>query len=153
MLLGLTGAGCASTALKGLDAQGRKVYLGGVPIEKTEAYQTFLTGPKDEISKQNYLFQRLKEPEAQKLSYYRDGVQYNWLQAYRGGKWLIRNRYEKGQDARSFIKNHAWHSEDTGQPYLVKYPDDSLHEGYYVLINELDLLEETAAARKNSAKG
>lgn len=135
-------SGCAgSNILKGEDASGKKVYLGPVPIEGTEAFQTYLGSRRTEVDKQNYIFQRLKTPEAKELSYFHDGTWYNWLEAYRGGMWLIRNRYKKGQDARTFIKDYVWRSEDTGKAHLVKYPDGSIQEGYYVLLNELDLLE------------
>ena len=138
-------SGCAGKVLKGNDASGKKIYLGPVPLENTEAYQSFLTSSRSEVDKQNYIFKRLKTEEAQKLSYFHDGTWYSWLEAYRGGNWLIRNRYKKGQDARTFIKNYVWRSETTGKPHLIKYPDDSIQEAYYVLLNELDLLDETLA--------
>lgn len=138
-------SGCASSVLKGLDTTGKKVYLGPVPIENTEAYETFVNSPQSEVDKQNYMFKRLKTDEAQKLSYFHDGTWYTWLEAYRGGNWLVRNRYKKGQDARTFVKDHVWRSESTGKPHLIKYPDGSIQEAYYVLLNELDLLDETLA--------
>lgn len=134
-------SGCASTTLKGMNSVGQKVYLGPTPINNTEAYETFIHAPHNEVSEQTYIFSRLKL--ARDLSFYHDGSWYNWLEAYRGGMWLMRNRYKKGQGTRDFLKNHVWRSEDTGKPHLVKYPDGSIHEAYYVLLNELDLLEET----------
>jgi hypothetical protein len=145
LLLLLTSSGCASSVLKGVDKQGQKAYLGPVPLEHTEAYEDYLNSRHSEVDKQNYIFRRLKTPEAAKLSYFHDGTWYTWLDAYRAGNWLIRNRYKKGQDARTFIKDHVWRSEDTGKPHLVKYPDGSIQEAYYVLLNELDLLESTLA--------
>lgn len=133
--------GCASSTLKGTSPDGRKTYLGPVPIENTEAFRQLMKSPQNDVSIQTYLFARLKA--AQDLQYYRDGQWYSWLEAYRGGMWLMRNRYQKGQDARTFIKNHVWRSEATGQAHLVKFPDGSIHEAYYVLLNELDLLEQT----------
>ena len=141
IFLTLVFSGCASSPLKGLDAQGKKIYLGTVPIENTDAYKEFVDSRQTEVDKQNYIFKRFKTPEAQKLSYFHDGTWYSWLDAYRGGMWLIRNRYKKGTDARSFIQEHVRYSEDTGKAHLVKYPDGTIQEGYYVLLNELDLLE------------
>lgn len=135
-------AGCASTGgLKGLAKDGSKVYLAPVPITETDAYKTFLQTPRSEVSEQTYMFSRLKL--AKDLSFYHDGSWYTWLEAYRGGMWLMRNRYKKGQDTRTFLKNYVWRSEKTGEPHLIKYPDGSVQVAYYVLLNELDLLEET----------
>jgi len=142
--------GCATAPLKGITPEGKKVYLGPVPINDTEAYQTFLNSPKGDVNEQTYMFSRLKL--ATDLSFYHDGSWYNWLEAYRGGMWLMRNRYKKGQDSRTFLKNYVWRSEDTGQVHLIKYPDGSIHEGYYVLLNELDLLEETLKNDPRAAK-
>jgi len=140
--------GCASTGtLKGLANDGSKVYLAPVPITTTDAYKTFLSTPRSQVSEQTYMFSRLKQ--AKDLSFFHDGSWYTWLEAYRGGMWLMRNRYKKGQDTRTFLKNHVWRSEKTGKPHLIKYPDGSVHVAYYVLLNELDLLEETL---KNDTK-
>ncbi len=151
ILIPLFLAGCATAPLKGITPDGAKAYLGPVPIQGTEAYQAFLNSPRAEVSEQTYLFSRLKL--APDLSFYHDGNWYNWLQAYRGGMWLMRNRYKKGQDTRTFLKDYVWHSETTGKVHLVKYPDGTVHEGYYVLLNELDLLEETFKSVPNSQSG
>ncbi len=135
-------AGCAASYLKGVNAKGEKVYLGPVSIENTEAYQTYLHSKRTEVDKQRYLFQRLKA--ADHLQYFHDGGWYNNLEAYRGGMWLMREKYKAGQDSREFIKRYVDRSEDTNQLHLVKYPDGSLQVGSYILYNELDLLEETA---------
>jgi len=142
LLLSTLLTGCASTGnLKGMTPEGTKVYLAPVPIQNTDAYKTFLSTPRSEVSEQTYMFSRLKL--AKDLSFFHDGSWYTWLEAYRGGMWLMRNRYKKGQDTRTFLKNHVWRSEKTGTPHLIKYPDGSVHVAYYVLLNELDLLEET----------
>lgn len=138
-------SGCASSVLKGLDSGGKKVYIGPVPIDSTEEYQTFLNSPQTEVDKQNYMFKRMKTEPAQQLTYFHDGTWYDWTEAYRGANWLVRHRYKKGQDARTFAKNHVWRSESTGKPHLIKYPDGSIQEAYYVLLNELDLLDEALA--------
>ena len=136
------GAGCASPYLKGVTPQGKRAYLGPIAIQSTEAYKAFLRSARTEVDKQNYLFNRLRL--AQDLQFYHDDRWYNALQSYRGGMWLMRNRYKKGQDTREFIKKYVARSEDTGKLHLVRYPDGSIQIGYYVLLNELDLLEDTA---------
>ncbi len=150
ILISLLTGGCAAGSLKGVARDGQKAYLGPVPIENTEAYQLFLSSPRSDVHMQTYMFTRLKA--AKDLSFFHDGSWYNWLEAYRGGMWLMRNRYKKGQDARTFIKNYVWHSEETGKPHLIKYPDGSVHEAYYVLLNELDLLDETLKNDPHAAK-
>lgn len=134
--------GCASPYLKGISPEGQTVYIDTPLMQNTEAFQNYISSQQTETDKQNYLFERIKS--AKNLIYIRDGHQYTWLQAYRGGKWLIRNRYEKGIDARSFAKKYIWKSE-AGNPYLVQFPDGSTHIGYYILLNELELLEATVA--------
>lgn len=136
--------GCAGTKpLKGVNASGEKVYLGSVPIENTTAFQDFMRGSRTEIDKQRYLFRRLKDSSG--LEFCRDNVWYNRLEAYRGGMWLMRNRYQKGQDTRTFININTKRSDKTGQYHLIRYPDGSVQIGFEVLLNELDLLEKTAA--------
>lgn len=139
----LSGTGCASHVLKGVSSNGEKVYLSPLPIEKTGAYQEYLRGRRTELDKQHYLFQRLKMSDA--LEFFHDGCWYGALEAYRGGMWLMRNRYQKGQDTRTFIRKYVERSEDTGKLHLVRYPDGSTHIGSYVLLNELDQLEDCAA--------
>ena len=136
-------AGCAAH-LKGVTPQGEKVYLGPVPIRETEAYRAYLLGNRTEVAKQNYLFERLRS--ASDLEFYHNGSWYSPLEAYRGGMWLMRKRYQKGQDTRTFIRNYVERAEDSRKLHLVRYPDGSVHIGSYVLYNELDLLEETAAS-------
>ena len=138
-------AGCATPFGTGLTPEGQKVYLGRVPIENTPEYEEYLASKGTEVAKQTYIFQRLKSAKHLEFGY--DGSWYNYLEAYRGGMWLIRNRYQKGQDAREFIyKNvECEKGSSTGKPPLVKYPDGSIHIGAYVLYNELDLLEETVS--------
>lgn len=136
-------SGCAtSSALKGMNSVGQKVYLGETPVKDTAAFTTYLQSPKTEVNKQQYLFQRLKDAPKD-LEYFHDGNWYGWVEAYRGGMWLMRNRYQKDQDTRTFLKKHVWRS-DANQEHLIRYPDGSIQVGYYVLLNELDLLEQTA---------
>ena len=149
-ILPLLLSSCATANLKGISPAGKKVYLAPIPVQGTEAYQSYLNSPRADVSQRTYIFSRLKL--AKDLSFYHDGSWYNWLEAYRGGMWLMRNRYKKGQDSRTFLKKYVWKSEDTGKPHLVKYPDSSVHEAYYVLLNELDLLEETVRNDPKAAK-
>ena len=135
-------AGCHAAYLNGVKPNGEKVYLGPVPIQDMEPYKTYLQSKHTEVDKQRYLFQRLKA--ADHLQYFHNGSWYNALEAYRGGMWLMREKYKEGQDSRAFIKKYVEKSEDTNQLHLVKYPDGSLQVGSYILYNELDLLEETA---------
>ena len=142
--LGLTllALGCASSGpLNGVNAKGEKVYLGPVPIENTQPYQEYLPTQHTEVDKQRFLFRRLKE--ATDLEFFQDGAWYNSIQAYRGGMWLMRERYQKGQDTRTFIKKYVDRS-DAGQLHLARYPDGSTQLGSAVLLNELDLLEKTS---------
>ncbi len=132
--------GCASgpSFNKGLNAAGEKVYLGTSAIESTEAYKNFLNSPQGETDKQRYLFERLKN--ARDLEFFHDGSWYNSIEAYRGGMWLMREKYKKGQLTRDFIKQYVERS-DAGNLHLAKYPDGSTQIGSYILYNELDLLE------------
>jgi len=141
LLLILALCGCATSVLKGVTPEGGKVYVGRVPIDNTEAYKEYIQSPRFEVNRIHYLMRRLKETED--LEYYRNGSYYNWLEAYRGGMWLMRNRYQKGLSADDFIRKHVWRSEATGKPHLVRFPDGSIHVGYYILMNELELIDDT----------
>lgn len=142
MTLLLGACATSSPYLKGVHPDGSKVYLGPLPIEETDAFKTFMQSDQGPVQEQQYLFQRLKEAD-QSLKYYHDGNWYSWLEAYRGGNWLVRNRYQKGQDTRTFLKKYVLRSEDKKELHLIKYPDGSIQIGYDVLMNELDLLEKT----------
>ncbi|MSR77938.1 MAG: hypothetical protein EXS63_06925 [Candidatus Omnitrophica bacterium] len=146
LLLSLS-AGCAGEKyFNGVGPNGQKIYLGPVPIEKTEAYQAYTHSSRTEADKQRYLFQRLKS--AVNLSFYHDGNWYNSVQAYRGGMWLMRKRYLKGQATRDFIHKYVERSEETGEFHLAKFPDGSIHIASYLLYNELDLLEDKQKSGK-----
>ena len=134
-------AGCATQSyLKGVTPGGEKVYLGTTDIQSTEAYQKFQQSAHSEVDKQQYLFARLKASEG--LEFFHDGTWYDKIAAYRGGLWLMRHRYKKGQDTRAFIKKYIEYSE-AGKLHLARYPDGTIQLGGAVLYNELDLLEET----------
>jgi len=135
--------GCAAPFMKGINANGQKVYLDQADITQTEAYQEYLQSEHTEINKERYIFKRVVG--AKDLRYHRDGNTYGWVEAYRAGNWLMRTHYDKEADARSFIRDHVWKSETTGNPHLIQFPSGDIHVAYYVLLNELDLLEDTLA--------
>lgn len=141
------GCALAPQYLKGVNPDGQKVYLGPVPIQNTEAYQAFLTSSRSEAAKLDYLLQRIKS--ARDLVYHYDGEQYNWLEAYRAGSWILRHHYERGESARSFLLRETFLYQKPGKPNAVEFPDRSVHFDYHVLINELDLLEETVKENPN----
>lgn len=137
----LLATGCAAQGYrKGFAPDGQRVYLGSTDLEQTKAFQTFLKSPRAETDRQHYLFDRLMESEG--LEFFHDGAWYGKIEAYRGGMWLMRHRYQKGQETRDFIKKNIYRS-DKGNVHLVKYPDGSIQEGASILYNELTLLEET----------
>ena len=134
--------GCtASRPLKGVTPEGQKVYLESLPIENTKAYQAFLLSSKSETAKLYYLLDRIKA--AKDVTYRFEGSQYNYFEAYLAALWLLIYHYKRGEDAHSFIRKeiaaYAGFSEST----TMNFPDGSYHLAYHVLINELDLLEET----------
>src|SRR3989338_171633 len=133
--------GCASHYLKGVTPEGVKAYLGPASIQDTEAYKTFLNGSRSEAAKFDYLLERIKA--AQDLEYYHEGNRHNWLEAYRAGTWLLRHHYKPGQDARDFVHKEVLLYQTPGKPTAIKFPDGSIHIAYYILLNELDLLDET----------
>ncbi len=137
VLAGMT-AGFKQQDNKGINSKGEKMYLGSTDIETSEAFKNYKRSPHGEADKQRYLFERLKN--AKHLEYYHDGSWYNSIEAYRGGMWLMRNRYKKDFPTRDFIKQYVERSEE-GNLHLAKYPDGSTQIGSYVLYNELDLLE------------
>ena len=139
-LAGLT-TGFKQQNNKGVTAQGEKLYLGSTHIETSDAFKNYARSPQGEADKQRYLFERLKN--AKHLEFYHDGGWYNSLEAFRGGMWLMRNRYKKGFPTRDFIKQYVERSE-AGNLHLAKYPDGSKQIGSYILYNELDLLESKA---------
>jgi len=136
-------SGCHSLYLKGKTPDGSPVYLGTLPLENSDAYRGYLKTPRSEQDKILFLIRRI--PEAKNLEYYRDGTLYSWQKVYDAGMWLFKNKYEVGQNARQFLQTTMWRSESTGAPNLIRYPDGTLQVGYFVLLNELDLLENISA--------
>lgn len=142
-LLGLAslGTGCGSTPPKGTCYGIEKIYLGPLPIQETQAYKTFLNSSGSETAKLIYLGDRIKS--AQNLSYYFEGDRYNWFEAYSGATWLLWHDHERGEDAHSFIHKEAIRFQNPTKPTSIEFPDQSRHLASQVLLNELDLLEDT----------
>lgn len=130
---------CASTVFNGVNANGDPVYLNSVDIRTTPAFQKYSLNSQSEAGKILFIMSRIKD--SQDLSYFHEGSWYNSLQAYRGGMWLFRNRYQDDQKAADFLREQVRLSERSGQRHLIKYPDGTLQDGYYVLLNELARLE------------
>ena len=139
-LVGLM-VGCASTGgpLKGELPGGEKVYISNSPMEGSEAFRNYQKSSKREVDKLRYLFKRVTAEK--EYIYIRDGDQYGWLEVYRAGMWLMRNRYKSDMSAQDFLKAQVWRSDITGKPHLVQFPDGPIPEAYYILLNELALLE------------
>ena len=134
--------GCvASLPLKGVDPEGQKIYLGPVPIEKTKAYQAFLLSSKSETAKLYYLLDRIKA--AKEVTYRFEGSQYNYFEAHLAALWLLIYHYKRGDDAHAFIRKEIAAFAGFSESTTMNFPDHSYHLAYHVLINELDLLEET----------
>ena len=149
VIAGLLHFGCATSPyLKGVTPDGKKVYLGPTPIENTKAFEAFLHGSRTEAAKLEYLVERLKL--AENLQFFHGGEQFEWKEALEGSKWAVAHHYKKGQDARTFIRKETFLYVEPGEPNAVKFPDGTIHLDYYVLANELDLLEETFRNISNS---
>jgi len=131
--------GCSSAPQK-VALLKEKVYLGSLPIENTQAYQTFLNSSGSETAKLIYLGDRIKS--AQNLSYYFEGTRYNWFEAYSGATWLLWQDHQHGEDAHSFIHREAIRFQNPTKPTTIEFPDRSRHLASEVLLNELDLLED-----------
>lgn len=130
---------CATPVRKGTTPAGAKVYLTPQPIEETEPFKDYMKSNQSNVDKLRYLLKRVLN--AQDMTYYRDGEQHTNLEAYRAGMWLLRNRYEPGTPPREYLREHVWRDPQTNRPYVVEFPDGSLHTGYHILLNELELLE------------
>lgn len=132
--------GCGTYVKKGVTTNGEKVYLGVTPIEKTPAYENFLRSSKSEVDKLYYLLDRIRDSRS--LIYIYEGDQYNWFEAYSTGVWVLWHHYRKGEDARSALRREvANYSGD--EAVYIKFQNESIHLAYRILLNELDLLDET----------
>lgn len=134
--------GLKTRYLNGIDQDGDKVYAGKIPIHNTYAYRQFKSGSKTEASKLYYFLSRLYEMKDCSFRFL--GKRYDSRDAYSGINWLITRRYQSGRSAREFLSEQIAHFEKPGAPLLIEFPDGSLHRVLPVVMNELDLLEETA---------
>ena len=115
-----------------------KLYLTTTPIEKSQAFMTFLDGPKTERAKLDYLLDRIRE--AKSATFYLDGSQYQWTDAYAAGNWILWRRYKPGEDARSFLQREV--SYTPNRAAFMTLAPGSKFPVYSALLNELTLLEE-----------
>ena len=130
----------------GTDENGNKVYAGKVPIDSTRAYNQFKMGPRSEMSKLHYLLDRLGELEGFRFRFGND--YYDKEMARFGMDWLISHRYKRKQNAREFLRTqNAW-LEVGGDRLLIRFPDGKLYHAIAIILNELDLLEETYEKEK-----
>lgn len=121
-------------------SKSENVYLGPMPIETTQAYQTFLRSPKSETDKLYYLLDRVKTND--KLIFYFERNHFSNFDAYLGGVWILWHHHKK-EDAHDFLWQELLRYETPANPILVQFPDRSRFPAYNVLKNELDLLEKT----------
>ena len=127
--------------LKGKTSEGKKVCLGPVPIQETDAYRAFLSSPRSEIDKLYYLGDRVKAKAAQGIVYIFEGDHYNWAEVYAGGIWYLWHDYKLEKAARAFMSETSRRFERAGSRVTLQYPDGSIHYAYDVAVNEMDLLE------------
>ena len=147
----LLGIGCSSIPPKEACRNAEKIYLGPLPIQETEAYKIFLNSSKSETAKLSYLGDRIKS--AKDLVYYFDGDRYNWLEAYSAGVWLLWQDHKIGEDAHSFIRREAIRFQNPTKPTAIQFPDRSRYLAAEVLLNELDLLEDTINQNSSTKPG
>jgi len=130
----------------GMDENGNKVYAGKVPIDSTRAYNQFKLGSRSEIAKLNYLLDRLNELEG--FQFRLAGSYFDKEMTRFGIDWVITHRYKKKQDAREFLRQQIASFESAGDRLLIKFPDGSLYHALSIILNELDLLDETYKAEE-----
>ena len=134
-------SGCSTSYRQGVTPEGKKVYLGPETIELTPAFRNYLLSSKSESSKLHYLLDRIKD--SREVTYLFEGNEHRWFEAYGAGVWILWHHYKKGEDARSFLRKEVSMHPDPNQTPYIQQPDGSSHMAYHVLLNELDLLDET----------
>lgn len=140
--------GCSAILKQGVTPEGIKVYLGPTPIESTPAYENFLRSSKSETAKLYYLLDRIKD--SKDLAYYFEGSRYSWMEAYAAGTWVLWRHYKKGENAKSFLRREVSRYPGPAQTAYIKFPDGLSHLTYHVLVNELELLDQTHPQNMNS---
>lgn len=136
--------GCNALPERGLTADGKKVYFDTAPIQQTDAYKNFLKSSRSETAKLYYLLDRIKA--ARNLSYYFEGDRYNWLEAYMAATWLLWHHYDKNKNARDFVDEEIARYQMISKTTTIQFPNQSHHIAANVMVNELELLENTIAA-------
>ena len=136
-------SGCATVSQNIAKSAGieeeQKFYLNPIPITNSKAYLTYLESPRDERAKLDYLLDRVRE--SKDTAFYFEGSQYGWTEACAAGNWLMWRRYKNGKDARLFLKEIVGYTPN--QSAFIQPPDGQKCAAYPVLLNELDLLENS----------
>jgi hypothetical protein len=149
MAAALALSGCATvsknTANTGLEEE-KKFYLNLIPLTQSEAYAKYLESPQDERAKLDYLIDRVRESKT--TAFYYEGSRYGWTEACAAGHWLMWRRYKNGQNARGFLKDIVGYTPN--QSAFIEPPDGPRCAAYPVLLNELELLEESSRDRLTS---
>jgi hypothetical protein len=139
-------SGCATVSKNikntGLDEE-EKFYLNPIPLQSSKAYTNYLQSTQNERAKLDYLLDRVRE--SKNTAFYFEGSQYGWTEACAAGNWLLFRRYEKGDDARTFLKKVVGYTPN--QSAFIQPPDGPKCADYPVLMNELELLEESNGKR------
>ena len=151
--LALAWSGC-STVPKNLSKNAgleeeQKFYLNQIPITNSKAYLTYLESSRNERAKLDYLLDRVRE--SKDTAFYFEGSQYGWTEACAAGNWLMWRRYKHGKDARSFLKEIVGYTPN--QSAFIQPPDGPKCAAYPVLLNELDLLEESNGKQMEESGG
>ncbi len=139
--LGLTGCASTPSATKCDPPEVKKVYLGPIPIQNDQAYKTFLKSSRSETAKLIYVADRIKA--ARNLTYRYEGEFYNWLEAYSGAMWLLWQDHKAKEEAHAFVRKEALRLQNPKNPTVIQFPDKSTYPAPEILLNELDLLEDT----------
>ena len=127
----------------------QKFYLNQIPITNSKAYLAYLESSRDERAKLDYLLDRVRE--SKDTAFYFEGSQYGWTEACAAGNWLMWRRYKNGKDARSFLKEIVGYTPN--QSAFIQPPDGPKCAAYPVLLNELDLLEESNGKQMEESGG
>lgn len=139
-IVAITTSGCASLRHSKYsqysEAPAGEVFFSTTP--NFSQYASLLNHPVNENDKIDYLLDRVA---ASGYQFVRNGEPHNGKLARR---WLLYKMFHwvKGVDtAEEFVTRVASHSQKTGKPYLVEFPDGRVYSLSSVLKNELSLFE------------
>ena len=138
-----TPSSSAPQYLRGVYENGAIAYVGPLTIQQTNAYKQFIYSKKTEKEKLYYLLSRFRT--ADHLGFYFGGGRYSANDACFGSGWILRHRYKGNKEARKFIREQVTFFEKPGKPLLIEFQNGSIHFAYNIIINELELLENTIA--------